>query len=107
QPNMLEPFLQFKPMEISKMKLLLSCLLIFALGSITAFPIQAEEAFLLLDDIGQTGKPDTTSLGFTRVRAIPTGALWPKGADLSEPDFDTIKAAVQKHRNPLDIICLD
>lgn len=72
-----------------------------------SFPALAREGFLLLDDIGQSGKPSTETLGFTPVRAIPTSALWPRDGDLTEPNFAAIKRGVSKHPNALGIACLD
>src|SRR5690625_4391631 len=81
--------------------LLICILLLISLPSI------GKERFFLLDDIGQLNKPNTSSLGFTEVRTIPTSSLWSKEGDLSEPDFPAIEAAIRKQSNPLGIICLD
>jgi len=67
----------------------------------------ANDNFLLLDSLGLAGKPDTEPLGFFQVRPISTGSLWPKGGDLSEPNFPTIESAIKRYPNPLGIICLD
>lgn len=64
-------------------------------------------AFMLLDDIQQIGKADTTGLGFTRMRAIPTAELWARGSNRAFPDIMTAAQAAARHINSKGIVCLN